>query len=167
MQECADRGDDVFKIGLVIGHNDKVISITQVVLYFQFILYELIKLIEAHVSEKLGGQVAYRQSFAFKKSGIVGGKTPDDFLQQPQRVFIPYPLSDNAEQHLMVNRGEKLFDVALESKTRPMVIPTDCPRYPIQCIYSFMRSLPDPAGKGIGNERRLKDWIQRREYGMV
>lgn len=67
----------------------------------------------------------------------------------------------------MVNRSKKLFNVALESKTRPTVIPTHCPGYVVQHIHTFVRSFSNTAGKRIGYKGRLKDWIQRGEYGVV
>ena len=67
----------------------------------------------------------------------------------------------------MFNGREELMDVALEDEARLRSIATHALEHPIQSIDRFVRPFTFSAGKGMGDERWLKDGIEHREDGMV
>ena len=56
--ERFNAAEQIFQIFLIFRKNDKVISITNVVLYPQFLLHIYVKLMHVYVHQKLRGQIS-------------------------------------------------------------------------------------------------------------
>src|SRR3989344_8128221 len=70
LQKFLNRCEQFFQLCFVGGDDYKVIGVADVILYMQFALYELIKLIHVHIREQLRGQIADRYTTRMKEIGV-------------------------------------------------------------------------------------------------
>lgn len=88
--------------------------------YFELPLYELIELVHVHIHKELACEVTERKSDAVTGMNV---ETIDDLLKQPDRILVGDPASEDTQQNLVVDVGEKFPNVAFEHPCRARVIP--------------------------------------------
>src|SRR3989344_4379533 len=143
---------------LVIRNNGKVVGVTNIVFYPQFMLHKLVELVHIDIGKNLRATVANRQTF---------GKTLNNFFKQPHSVFISNTCAQDRKKYAMVNTVKKLFDVALQNIARLNVILRYFSHHLIKCCNSSMRSVPNATGKRGRDESGLKHGIDNGEHGMM
>ena len=135
----------------------KIVGIADVVFCFEFVPHEPVKLVHADINQKLGGQVAQRQTFAFFTISV---ETADDFAQKPHNISIGDVAIENFQKNLMVNTREELPDIALQNPAGSLIIPAGFPDKSPESIYSFVSSLVETTGIRVGDEQPVKERVK-------
>lgn len=145
---------------LVLGHNDKIIRIADIVFDFQFSFHKLIKLIHIDIGKKLRSQIANRKPLSSKKIGGFTNKAFDYFFRKPQNIsifdFPPQQLNQNS----VINAIKKLPNIALERIRCSAMILGNFSKHCIQDLNTLMGSFSNTTGKGMGYKSRLKNWVK-------
>src|SRR3989344_6261409 len=107
-------------------------------------LHEMVQFVEVYVGKNLAGNIAERQSFAWR-----GFKRGDDTLNERTKVLVGDSFGNKREENIVVNVGEELAYVALEDESGLCVV---CRYFLCKCLKSvhacvcsfvFSRSIRD------------------------
>lgn len=134
--------------------DEEVIGVSHVVGYPKAVLHELIQFIEVDVREKLRGEVADGKTFF----GLPRMETPENFSQEREKLRVTDPLSEQPEENLVIDHGEKLMDVALEREAGTGVVLAHAAKHAFQCRNAAVCALADAARIGM----RVKRWLKER-----
>lgn len=133
----------------------------------QIMLHKLIKFVHVNVREQLRCQVPQWQSFSLNRRGSRRCKTADNFLKQPHSAFILNALAQQFDQYRMVDRIEKLSNVAFQRITRHAIVLRYLARQFFEFCYSPVRSISYPARKRIAYKCFLEQRGKHCIHGMV
>lgn len=167
VKKVLDFRDEFFQEIFVIRHNNKIISVANIIFNSQFFFHKLIKLIHVDISEQLRCQITNRKPSSSKQIGRLSGKTLDYFLHKPQSLRIFHFPSQKFDQDSVVNAIKKLSYIALECVGCTAVVFGNLSEHRIQNLYPFVSTFSDTAGKRTRYKSWLKDWIEYLKNCMV
>ena len=130
-------------------------------------LHELIKDIHVDIRKKLRREVADGHTFALEETHLSLRKAANNSFKETHDVGIGNPPPQNLEQDMVINGIEEFSHVAFQHEAGRRVVSARFSHHTRQRLDAFVRTLADTAGVGIGDEGRLKDWIQYLKDGMM
>lgn len=92
---------------------NKIVGISDIAGDFEFVLNELIQLVQIHVGKQLGGQIAQRQA---------GRETLNYFPEKRHQSFVGSPFFENIQKNPVINGIKKFSHIQLQNPQRPGVI---------------------------------------------
>ena len=112
---------NILKPYSVSRKNNEIVGITDILLDLQSVLHKLVEFIHVSIHKQLRSQISKRKS----DTKPCWTKTADDFRSKPDNVWIRNTFLENLKKNLLVNRGKKFPDIALEHPARFRIIFTD------------------------------------------
>ena len=147
--------------------NNKIISISCIVLSFELMLYELIKFVHVDVRKNLRCQVANWYSTTIKQVRDTPLKTTYYFFQEPNCIRVPYSFLKNLKQNSMVNTVKEFLDVTFQGEVGNSVIFTRLSHHLAYSVDSTMGAFANPAGVRIRNKSRFEYPIEYSKNSMM
>ncbi len=125
--------------------------------------HKLVKFVHINIREKLGGQIAERETNA----RLPRTKTLNNLSEKPDNFLAGALTRQSTKQNFMVNVREKLPDVALQNPAGFGVVLAHFTTKRTESVYGFVRSFTDAAGIGIGDKSSVKERIKNAIDGVV
>jgi hypothetical protein len=158
---------ETFQIFFVGGNYHKVVGVARVMFDLQIMLNELVEFVHVNVGEQLRSKIADRQTMTLKERRLSGRKASNNLLHKPHGIRVDYPLLENRQQNLVINRIEKLSHIAFEREARPCVVSAFSSDHALGGQHALVRSFADTTRKRIGDKGLLKNGVQDSENRMV
>ena len=140
-EKLAHFGENIQKDALVLRHDHKIVSISDIIFLLQLVLHELIELVHVYIDEELAREIAERQAFA--RAGTF--KTLHHPLDKPDRLGIGDVFLHNLDEDCLIDTCEELFDVAFQHPAGASIVSRNFSRELLKTIKCSVRSLPDSA----------------------
>ncbi len=96
-----------------------------------------------------------------------GRITFNNRTQEPHRVLVFYPLSEDGDEDVVVHAVEEFPYVAFEREGSPWRTEIGIAQHLFRAIDAPMGSIADATGERGRDERFLKDWIDDRKHGVM
>lgn len=151
-----------FEILFVARNDQKVVRISEIIFYFQFAFYEMIKFIHVHICKELGSEVSDRNAASWG-----GRKTFDDSVEQKYAIWVFYFRSKNFKQRLVDDAIKKLSHIAFQRIASSGIVAAFGSKHISRRQNPFMCTFAYSARKRSWYESRLKYWIEYTKDRMV
>ncbi len=103
MQEAANDGKQSRQLVAIVKEYNKVIGVSNVVLYSNILLHKLIKRVHVDIGEQLRGEVADGEASSLKKIGSIGEKAVHDDAKQAYHTLVLDASLKNLEQNAVID----------------------------------------------------------------
>ena len=162
-QEGSYTGNQALKPRAIRREKHEIVSVADVPSRPQSVFRELVKFVHINVYEKLGGEIAERESLP----GRVRMEASYYFMKKPADFFIGNIRRKHFLQCAMIDIFEKLSDVTLQDPAGLRMVYARFPSESRESLKRPMCPLIFPAREGIGNENRVKERIKYAVDGVM
>lgn len=146
------------------GKKDEVVRITNIMPFFEPVLYELVELVHIDVYEQLGRKVTERQTDGGFPWRI---ETPDYVPQKPQSIRVGDMTAENFHKRGVVDIREELPYVALQNPARAGIVFAYGTDERAEAAKGLVRPLARTARVRIRDELPVEERIKNAVYGVM
>lgn len=116
LEEGSNGYEERFEFLTTCRDDHEVICVSDVAFDLECVLDELIELVEVDVCKELRREITDGNAFSSEEVGVLCHEALDDLPEERDGFLILQASSKNVEENIVIDRTEKLMDVALEDE---------------------------------------------------